>query len=460
LGVDVIDIIDVVARETMLFAAVGLLIGGIDDLVIDAVFFTHRLVNRSSGRMAKADLPAPECPGRLALFVPAWDEAAVIGQMLTAALSRLDHADYRIYVGVYANDAATTAAANAVAVRDARVRVVVGTKPGPTTKADCLNTLWHALIAADLADACATRAVIIHDAEDVVHPDELRVIDALLDTNEVVQLPVLPLIQPDARLVAGHYADEFAESHTRLLVVRTALGAAMPLAGTGCAIAKDVLARVAVERGGDPFDAASLVEDYELGLRLAASGARGIFARVADGDTVVAVRSYFPSTLGTAVRQKARWMTGIALAGWDRTGWAARPMALADHWMRFRDRRAPLAMVVLASAYLAAVLWGISIVWHAWWETAPRIDIGGADWLLLVNAALLGWRLVMRMAFTGRLYGMMEAFWSIPRFVIGNAVTLAAAPRALGTYVRLLAGRQPAWDKTAHVFPDLVEPAR
>ncbi|HEX8554823.1 MAG TPA: hypothetical protein VF695_08965, partial [Sphingomonas sp.] len=68
---DVIDIIDVVARETMLFAAVGLLIGGIDDLVIDAVFFTHRLVNRSSGRMAKADLPAPECPGRLALFVPA-----------------------------------------------------------------------------------------------------------------------------------------------------------------------------------------------------------------------------------------------------------------------------------------------------------------------------------------------------------------------------------------------------
>lgn len=38
----------------------------------------------------------------------------------------------------------------------------------------------------------------------------------------------------------------------------------MPLAGTGCAIAPTMLAAIAAARGGDPFDATSLTEDYEL----------------------------------------------------------------------------------------------------------------------------------------------------------------------------------------------------
>ena len=41
-------------------------------------------------------------------------------------------------------------------------------------------------------------------------------------------------------------------------------------------------------------------------------------------------------------------MTGIALAGWDRIGWGGR-QRFGDHWMRMRDRRAPLAVLVLAS---------------------------------------------------------------------------------------------------------------
>ncbi len=48
-----------------------------------------------------ADLPTPRVAGRIAIFVPAWDEEAVIGGMLSAALDRYDHPDYRLYVGVY-----------------------------------------------------------------------------------------------------------------------------------------------------------------------------------------------------------------------------------------------------------------------------------------------------------------------------------------------------------------------
>lgn len=450
---------DLVAREVMLFAAVGLLIGGVDDLLVDVLFLLRRLWDREPRRRSLAGLPAPTRPGRMAVFVPAWDEEAVIGRMLATAVDRYDHPDYRIYVGVYPNDQATRDAVAAVAQDDVRVRLVVGTKPGPTTKADCLNTLWRALLVDDAREGRETLAVALHDAEDVVHASELRVFDSLLQDHDVVQLPVQPLIHRDARMVSAHYADEFAEQHGKTLVVRTALGAGMPLAGTGCAIRTDMLRRIADQRGGDPFDERSLVEDYELGLRIAALGGRGVFARVSDGGSLVAVRSYFPGTLGAAVRQKARWMTGIALAGWDRTGWAPRPLAFGDHWMRMRDRRAPLAMLVLAAAYLAMLLWGASATLHHVTGAPPPGSDPLLDKLLLTGMFLLGWRLVMRVAFTARLYGPVEAFLSVPRFLVGNYVALAAAPKALAAYLRLLGGAPTVWDKTRHDFPDLAEAA-
>lgn len=452
-------VIDAFARETLLFASVGLFIGGVDDLLVDLLFLVQRLRQGRRRRLNLATLPLPRSSGRIAVFVAAWDEAAVIGGMLSTALDRYDHDDYRIYVGVYPNDRRTIDAAALVAERDPRIRIVIGPRDGPTTKADCLNTVWHALRRDDARETVTTKAIVLHDAEDVVHAQELRVFDSLIDHYEVVQLPVLPLVHRGSRLVSGHYADEFAESHAKQIVVRTAVGAGMPLAGTGCAIAPEVLAMIAQARGGDPFDASSLTEDYELGLRLAELGARGIFARVAadDAGMVVAVRAYFPGTMRESIRQKTRWMTGIALAGWDRTGWA-KPRALADHWMRMRDRRAPLAVVVLAVAYVALPLWVMSLAAH-WLLAQPAPYTWGphpaAFGLLLANGVLLAWRLALRMLFTARSYGLREALWSLPRFFVGNFVSLVAAPNAVLRYIGMLRGAAPVWDKTRHEFPDL-----
>ncbi|WP_375392318.1 glycosyl transferase family protein [uncultured Sphingomonas sp.] len=441
---------DVVARELALFAGVGLLIGGLDDLLVDLGYFALRAVGPRR-RLTVADLPSA-APRRFALLIPAWGEEEVIGAMLAAALARLRGADYRIFVGCYPNDPATIAAVRAV--REPRIELVIGPRPGPTTKADNLNALWRAIA----AGGWRPDAIVLHDAEDVLHPDELVVFGALLAAHDVVQLPVLPIVARGSPLLSGHYADEFAESHTRSLVVRSAIGAALPLAGTGFAVDAGLLARVAATRGGDPFDAASLTEDYELGLHLAGQGARGCFARVFEqaGGPLVAVRAIFPCELGAAVRQKARWMTGIALAGWDRTGWA-RGRALGDHWMRLRDRRAPLAMLVLAAAYGAMLAWSVAGIGH--WMTgapAPRLSATLAT-MLLVNSALLVWRLAMRALFTGRAYGWREAIVSPVRFLVGNAVDLMAAPRALVAYLRLLRGHPPVWHKTAHQFPDLAD---
>lgn len=447
-----LDWLDVVARELALFAGVGLLIGGLDDLLVDGCYIVLRLF-RPRRRLSVATLP-PAPPRRFALLVPVWDEADVIGPMLAAVLARLHGPDYRVFVGCYPNDHATIAAVRAIG--DARVLLVIGDRPGPTTKACNLNSLWSGLA----ASGWAADVVVLHDAEDVVHGDELAVFGALLAEQDVVQLPVLPIAARGSPLLSGHYQDEFAESHGKAMVVRSALGAALPLAGTGFAVRTALLEQVAARRGGEPFDAHSLTEDYELGLGLAALGARGCFARVRDdGGELVAVRAIFPDRLGAAVRQKARWMTGIALAGWDRTGWA-RPLALGDHWMRLRDRRAPLAMLVLAAAYVAALAWAIAGLGH-WLDGTSAQPIAPAiSTLLAVNTTLLFWRLLMRATFTGRAYGGREALVSPLRFVVGIAVDLMAAPRALLTYIRLLRGGAPVWDKTAHQFPELELSAR
>jgi adsorption protein B len=452
----VTGVIEIVARELLLFAAAGLLIGGLDDLLVDLLYLARRLVKGPATPIRSYALTPPVQPGRMIVFIPAWDEAAVIGAMLSTALARFRHPDYRIYVGLYPNDPGTIAAAAHVAERDDRIRLVIGPRDGPTTKADCLNTLWHALWRDAVTEGFDAKAIVLHDAEDVVHPDELAVFDSLIEGRAVVQLPVLPLVVPGSRLVSGHYADEFAESHIKQLVVRTWIGAGLPLAGTGCAISPDILKRIAALRSGDPFDATSLTEDYELGLRIAELGGQGLFARVADGRRagVVAVRAYFPATLLAAVRQKARWMTGIALIGWDRTGWG-RALAMGDHWWRLRDRRGPVAMLVLAAAYLGMTADAVAVLIH-WVADSPLPPVHpGLRMLFGINAMLLTWRLAVRMTFTGRAYGWREAFWSLPRFIIGNFVALAAIPRALIRYIHVLRGGAAKWDKTSHHFPDL-----
>jgi len=162
---------------------------------------------------------------------------------------------------------------------------------------------------------------------------------------------------------------------------------------------------------------------------------------------VVATRGHFPATLGSAVRQKARWLGGIALAGWDRLGWEG---GLGERWMRMRDRRGPLAALLLVAAYSAALLW--SQLWLAEALGAPiqaRMD-PALTRLLAVNGWLLAWRVLMRAYFTTSAYGLAQGLLSIPRLVVGNVIAMLAAARAVSLH---LGGGAKRWDKTRHIFP-------
>jgi adsorption protein B len=441
------------AAELALFAGAGFLLLGLNDLAVDIIYFTRRLwrsttVYRRYRRAYASFYVFKKDPGFIAVFVPAWDEAAVIGAMLKAAVKRIDYPNYRIFVGHYRNDPAT---AKAIAtVDDERVHPVLVDIDGPTTKADCLNHLYDALVAYETDTGSKAKAVVLHDAEDVVHPFELRIFDGLMDKAAVVQLPVIPLVDPKSRWISGHYCDEFAEAHIKELVVREAVGAAIPLAGVGCAIARRPLAMLAAQHEGRPFAGTSLTEDYEMGLRIGALGLRTIFVRIPSqpGERgVVASRGYFPATLGASVRQKARWLGGIALSGWDRLGWSG---GLGERWMRVRDRRGPLAALLIVCAYLAALLW--SQLWLAEALGAPvavRVDPALAL-LLKINAWLLAWRVLMRAGFTASVYGLEEGLLSMPRLFVGNLIAVLSAFRAVSLH---LSGRAVRWDKTAHMFP-------
>jgi bacteriophage N4 adsorption protein B len=451
-------LLELIFFELLLFSGFWFLIGALDDFFVDLIWlcrrgYRHLLYYRHSKPItADALLPARN-PGRLAIFIPSWQEASVIGAMLTHCRDAWHNKGvHDIYVGCYPNDHAGISAVRLAAQRNPNIRLVICAKPGPTTKADCLNNIWQAMEADEREHGHRVKAVILHDAEDMVHADELAIYDKLIERSSAVQLPVIPIRVHGSRWISGHYCDEFAESHGKSLVVREALGVPLPLAGVGCAIERNMLGEIALKNGQSPFDENSLTEDYELGLKIGALGGKMILARLyAPSGELVGTRSCFPATLDTSVRQKTRWLTGIALAGWDRIGWTGGP---AQFWMLFRDRKGIFAALVLVTAYICVMLAGLLGLAQLMglYEVSAVPEAGKT--LLRVNGFFLLWRLLVRTIFVWRLYGTAEAAYSIPRVVISNIIAIMAARRAVFQYLRHCLGAELKWDKTSHIhFP-------
>jgi bacteriophage N4 adsorption protein B len=440
-------------RELLWLTAIAIMVSNLDDLAIDALWLFGVAL-----RPTQPLPPPPANPGRYAILIPAWDEAAVIAAMLRNLVQSLDHPSYAVFIGVYPNDPATAAAV--ASVQDPRIVTVTTSAPGPTTKADCLNHLWRASLAHEQTAGVRFSAIVLHDAEDMVHAQELRLFDRHMPALAMVQLPVVPFPDPSSRWIAGHYIDEFAQNHGKDMMVRALLNTPVPSAGVATAIDREALQRLA-GTGNAPFDATSLTEDYEIGHKLHRMGLPGRMIRHRVEGRLVATREYFPSTLEAAVRQKSRWLTGIALSGWDRLGWEGGPAA---RWMLLRDRKGlfTAAVAIMAYAALALVLGQLAV-------RALVAELGGAPLpplildsgnpalpaFLLFNAALLVWRLVLRFGFTAREHGLGEGLRAVPRAIVANLINALAAWRAVHRYRdALLTGGQPKWEKTAHRFPE------
>lgn len=442
----------VLTRELTWLLAMAMTLSNLDDLAMDMLW-----IGRCAFRRVSPLPPRPATAAHFAIFIPAWDESAVIGAMLSRLLQTIAYADYVVFVGTYPNDPKTMA--SVTAIDDPRVVAVSTDHPGPTTKADCLNAIWHGMLAYEDENNVRFSAIVLHDAEDVLHPRELDVFNRYLTSLAMVQLPVLPLRDPQSRWVSGHYIDEFAQNHGKDMLVRAVLGTPIPSAGVGTAIDRDAMALIAGP-AQLPFDASSLTEDYEIGHKLYWLGLSGRLVRHRLDGQVVAVREYFPATLEAAVRQKSRWLTGIALAGWDRLGWHGRwPV----RWMLLRDRKGLLAAFITILGYALATFGFAQLAVRALVAEAAGVSLppllGGEEnrflhILLYFNLGLLVWRLMAASFFTSRAYGIGEGLRTIPRVVVANFINVMAAGRAISRYRQsVLAGTRPVWEKTDHRFP-------
>src|SRR6516162_8678003 len=165
------------------------------------------------------------------------------------------------------------------------------------------------------------RIVVLHDAEDLIQPESLTLINWFSRRYAMVQVPVLPLATRLREWTHGLYCDEFAEYQRKDIPVRQQLGGFLPSNGVGTGFDRDALERLADGRNGRPFDPTCLTEDYETGYLLHALGYRQVFlpVRFREGGPM-ATREFFPRSARAAISQRTRWVTGIALQSWERHG--------------------------------------------------------------------------------------------------------------------------------------------
>lgn len=456
------------------------LVSGVDDLFIDICYLVRVLYKRLFIVPRHAPLAVEELLARaeqpIAVMIPAWQESSVIGQMLQNARNRLDYRNYTIFVGTYPNDPATAAEVDALEEAGARVVRVTVPHDGPTNKADCLNWIFHGIRRHEAAQGIEFQIFVMQDCEDVIHPLCYRLFNYLIPRKDMVQLPVLSLDREWREFTGGHYLDEFAQLHYKDLVVRELLDRSLPAAGVGVAFSRRALTAVAEANRGEIFSTKSLTEDYDLGFRLKRLGMRQIFVKFeverdavpSDGKTgrrrprrvreLVGVREYFPSTLRSAVRQKSRWVIGIAMQGWSHLGWSSD---WRTNYMLYRDRKSLITNLATIAGYLvvAVVLsvWLMQWLWPDAYRFPPIVQRGSTLWyMLLINFALLVLRVFQRAYCVWRLHGYRQAALSLPRMAWANVVNFGATVRAMRLYLRYLhTGRAIAWDKTDHVYPSL-----
>jgi adsorption protein B len=125
------ELIEVIARELLLFAGVWMAVGLVDELVIETLWVFLKL--RGRGRALAFDRPTGRgLAGPAAVFIPCWQEAGVIAATLRRCCEVWPHPELLLFVGIYPNDAETLTAASEIARADPRVMTVVVPHDGPT----------------------------------------------------------------------------------------------------------------------------------------------------------------------------------------------------------------------------------------------------------------------------------------------------------------------------------------
>ncbi len=477
-SVDFLTDLHQITQLLLVFTVILFTVSGLDDLLIDVYYWCRQIyvslwIRPRHPRLKAEQLSTvPEQP--VAILVPAWRESGVIEQMLENTVQTLNYSNYCIFVGTYPNDEETRLAVERMQEEYPNIERVETPADGPTCKPDCLNSIVHGIRHRERLTGVPFQIFVMQDAEDVVHPLSLKLYNYLMPRFAMIQTPVFSLPRRIFDFTAGVYVDEFAELHTKDLVVRERLGHNVPSAGVGTAISREAVEAIAAENGQEVFRVDSLTEDYDFGFRQRSLGLKSIFVRFPIEREVwrrpwwstrerskvvqdwIATREYFPDRFWPAVRQKTRWIIGIALQGWEHLGWRGD---LRTKYVLFRDRKVLLTSQVNILGYgVVALVCGLWLR-DSLSETPSGFSPldGLSTWviaLLVLNGAFFVLRLAQRFISVARIYGVRQGLMSAPRVVVGNVILFCACWRALSQYARSRwAGHALSWDKTDHAFP-------
>ena len=438
--------------------AVIILISGLDDLALDAVYLWAWFGRRLPAIPHISVSEERSIEKNIAIFVPLWHEHAVIAGMVEHNASAINYGNYHFFIGAYPNDDPTLDAVRDLESRFPHVHLAVCPHNGPTSKADCLNWIYQRMLLYEEHHGTQFDIVVTHDAEDLIHPEAFAFINAYADEYDMVQIPVLPLPTPLRDMVHGVYCDEFAEWQIKDMRVRQAMGSFVPSNGVGTGFTRRALEKLASAEHNLIFEPACLTEDYENGLRLHKLGCKQMFVPLTQlgtkqtGGSIVATREFFPRTARSAIRQRSRWILGIGLQCWERNGWHG---SLAEKYWFWRDRKGlagnPLSLLsnfvflygvlTWVGAHIARVPWGL-----AKYSLYPA--------LMIVTLAIQMVQSVVRMSCCARFYGLVFALAVPLRAVCGNWINTIATWKAVRSYVRSRVRHEPlVWVKTEHAYP-------
>jgi len=413
---------DLSAVELALFGLLGLFALALTVIAVTSLWWMLHAWRTPASLVATGFPTSATDPAHsFSLIVPARHEEAVLG----ATLERLvgsHHPRFEVLAVVGDDDPDTRVVAEEAAARHPdRIRVLVD-ESQPKNKPKALNTALA---------ACTGTVTAVFDAEDEVHPELLRHVDArFCDTGaDVVQGGVQLMNYRSSWYALRNVLEYYFWFRSRLHF--HAQQRFIPLGGNTVFISTDRLREV----GG--WDPECLAEDCEIGVRLSSRGAKVAVAY----DPELVTREETPGSARELFKQRTRWNQGFL------------QVLRKGEWRRLPTlRQRLLARYTLAMPFLQAF-------------TGVLIPVSLATIILLdlpVLAALITFvplvatlaTLAVEAAGLGefcRSYGHRASLLDYLRLLVGtfpyHLLLGAAAVRAV---LRERRGER-GWEKTAHV---------
>lgn len=463
----------------LVFSTVCFLISGLDDFLFDIVYWSYMswrfwILRKSKELVYDKCIDLPQ--KRIAVMIPCWHEAGVIEVMLKYNVYSIDYDNFDLFVGLYPNDPTTVNAVMNIAKIAPHIQYVVGQNPGPTNKASNLNTIYNYIIDYEQKNNIQYDIFVLHDSEDIIHPLSFRLYNYLMPKNAMVQMPVFPLDVSLKEITHWIYAAEFSEAHTKDMIVREQIGGLVPSAGVGTGFSREALDILKNHRNGLPFATNTLTEDYSTALQIRLHGLREIFVTQYVYRTkwrkrwyffgaihpyvvkdYIATRAMFPTEYMKSVRQKSRWVLGIAFEEWINTGWSGNFTTI---YTLIHDRKSLFTHLITGLFFIFIPFWIFYAIYTSGKPDYPTLqDLFTAyPWVwkaIIISSFLMLVRIIERMIALFRIYGIIPAILSVPLILYGNIINLHALLRAYSQFIFLPKTKTGSkkWDKTDHEFP-------